>query len=221
MWIVAAFEIFTEIKTAAQVARIFKMGKGALANLVKKPRAFASKLASLPRAQANRVRQLLKLDTTLAGVLERYNIDPTKLSAKALDVYKSFKEKPKELAQKLSQLSQKERKEVSQELQKAHKVEVARLSSSWLAKGEWRPTNGSGQVGELILWTKNGNTGYAYPGVSYETWLQMKAAKGRNGGGAGTVFWAKYLRGYKSTTTYKILKQSQKYTNIKGIKKGK
>lgn len=88
--------------------------------------------------------------------------------------------------------------------------ETVRMSSSWIVQCNWTPTNADGSAGEMILWTKNSPIGYAYPGVSYRVWTAMKNAKGQNGSGAGTVFWALYLRRFKGSSQYKYLQKLKK-----------
>lgn len=43
-------------------------------------------------------------------------------------------------------------------------------------------------------------------------------AKGRNGGGAGSVFWAMYLRGFKKSTFGQFMNRLRKLSGVKGIK---
>lgn len=62
------------------------------------------------------------------------------------------------------------------------------LSSSWLVAGSY-----SKSINALEITTYQGRS-YVYPGVSPEVWKQMKLARGRNGSGAGSVFWYLYLK---------------------------
>ena len=92
------------------------------------------------------------------------------------------------------------RKVVSQDLIVAARKqrEDRILSSSWIVWGRWEP-DPTGTVGDLTIETKKGSQ-YTYPSVPYITWTAMKKARGKNGSGAGSVFWALYLRARKVST---------------------
>lgn len=76
-------------------------------------------------------------------------------------------------------------------------TEFALLSSSWIQSGEYKLT--SLGVGELTISVISTGKAYTYPGVVPQVWEAMKGAKGKNGSGAGSVFWALYLRGYRTS----------------------
>lgn len=76
-------------------------------------------------------------------------------------------------------------------------TEFALLSSSWIQSGEYKLT--SLGVGELTISVIATGKAYTYPGVVPQVWEAMKGAKGKNGSGAGSVFWALYLRGYRTS----------------------
>lgn len=134
-------------------------------------------------------------------------------------LWETFVNTPEEFANKLSKIPKQARKEFSEAVEKATKkqTETQTLSSSWIKKGTWTPV-GLGVSGDLTIWTVKGKHGYTYPGVDYAVWTAMKKAKGRNGGGAGSVFWAMYLRQFKSSTFGQFLKRMQKLTGVKGFK---
>lgn len=116
-----------------------------------------------------------------------------------LNAFRQLLGSPGTFAEKLGKLSPKERKQVSEDIAAATGgIEESSLSSSWLISGIYEET-GIG-VGSLTLTTKQGKS-YDYPNVSVLVWEQMKAAKGSNGSGAGSVFWALYLRKYNSSRT--------------------
>ena len=72
--------------------------------------------------------------------------------------------------------------------------DFAILSSSWIISGAWSGGYGN-KRGILTLDFKGAKHSYTYFNVSIEVWEAMKAARGRNGTGAGSVFWKKYLIG--------------------------
>lgn len=134
-------------------------------------------------------------------------------------LFEDFVKQPENFAKKLGSMTSAKRKAFAEALGKAQKktAETQSLSSSWIRKGSWTPT-GSGESGDLTIWTKKGKVGYTYPGVGFRTWEAMKKAKGQNGGGAGSVFWTMYLHGFKKSTYGQFIKKLQKLTGIKGIK---
>lgn len=134
-------------------------------------------------------------------------------------LFKLFTDAPEEFAKQLGKLSREQRKIISENIQKkvSGSIESANLSSSWIKKGQWIPI-GIGSVGDLTIWTKKGKHGYTYPGVEKKIWKAMKRAKGRNGGGAGSVFWALYLRAFKKSTFGQFQKRMQYLSGVKGIK---
>lgn len=82
-------------------------------------------------------------------------------------------------------------------------TQEAYLSSSWQywAKFEYM----SGNTGNLWLMTKFSPKEYFYPAVPTRTWYLMLAAKGENGNGSGSVFWATYLHRYRKTKARQTL----------------
>lgn len=61
------------------------------------------------------------------------------------------------------------------------------LSSSWLVAGSYSKSRHS-----LEITTIKGKS-YVYPAVPIDVWAAMKAAKGKNGTGAGSAFWHMFL----------------------------
>lgn len=134
-------------------------------------------------------------------------------------IFEDFVKQPQQFAEKLGKMPAAQRKRFSEALGNAlpKTAETTSLSSSWITKGHWSPV-GVGTSGDLTIWTKNGKVGYTYPGVDYKIWSAMKSAKGQNGSGAGSVFWALYLRQFKKSTFGQFMKKLQRLSGIKGIK---
>lgn len=134
-------------------------------------------------------------------------------------LFEDFIKKPEQFAKKLGSMGKAQRKAFSEALGEANNKaqETKNLSSSWIRRGSWNPIS-SGSSGELTIWTKKGKIGYTYPGVEYKVWIAMKNAKGKNGSGAGSVFWAMYLRQFKNSSFGQFLKRVQKLSGIKGLK---
>ena len=139
------------------------------------------------------------------------NIQKKLFSQLALDLVSD----PKEVASKLGKLGKSGRKLFSETTQSisSNKNETKALSSSWIRKGNFVST--SIGVGELTITTKKGGKNYTYPGVPYKVWFAMKKATGKNGSGAGSVFWALYLRGYANSYIGQFLSKIGKITGIK------
>ncbi|WP_342275746.1 hypothetical protein [Spiroplasma endosymbiont of Nebria brevicollis] len=100
------------------------------------------------------------------------------------------------------------------------------LSSSWLKKGLFYKSNKSLKLGLLQVLiqsdtykNKRWYGPYTYPNVNEETWELMKVQKGKNGSGAGTIFWRYFLRGFLPSQIRKYVKKQLK--EEKGISKGK
>lgn len=100
------------------------------------------------------------------------------------------------------------------------------LSSSWLKKGNFYTNNKSLKLGLLQVLIQSDTSKnkrwygpYTYPNVSEETWNLMKVQKGKNGTGAGTIFWRYFLRSFLPSQIRKYVKKQLK--EEKGISKGK
>lgn len=107
---------------------------------------------------------------------------------------------PGKVTEDLSKLTTEQRRVLGNAIEASARQEgsdAQSLSSSWITFGVYEPV-GLGTSGFLTITTVQGKS-YTYPGVSLFTWQEMKAAKGRDGSGAGTVFWATYLRGFKGS----------------------
>jgi hypothetical protein len=96
-------------------------------------------------------------------------------------------------------------------------TEKQMLSSSWIISGKWDP-DPTGSVGDLTIETKSGGI-YTYPGVPFAVWNAMKKATGQNGSGAGTIFWALYLRNrnvsaYHFKVSYLFKMANKKVPNV-------
>lgn len=74
------------------------------------------------------------------------------------------------------------------------------LSSSWCKKGFFQINNKQKLIGNLNILIQSDNDKqkrwygpYTYPKVHIQVWQAMKAATGKNGTGAGSVFWNMWL----------------------------
>ncbi len=74
------------------------------------------------------------------------------------------------------------------------------LSSSWCKKGFFQITNKQKLIGNLTILIQSDNDKqkrwygpYTYPKVHIQVWQAMKSATGKNGAGAGSVFWNMWL----------------------------
>ncbi len=140
---------------------------------------------------------ILSLALTETGMTSLIKIAKT-LKGTPRQLLKALVNDPAKVSKILKDTNAKQRKEISetiQEQQKEHE-EFSMLSSSWILSGHYKPTTPF--TGELTITTKEGGS-YTYPGVPMQTWEAMKKAKGQNGSGAGSIFWATYLRGHKGT----------------------
>lgn len=93
------------------------------------------------------------------------------------------------------------------------------LSSSWLKLGAFNLTNEHKQLGILTVMISSDKHpkwygAYVYPNVPAEVWIMMTRATGKNGGGAGTVFWNYYLHSfYPSALRAYVKKKLKKQTH--------
>ncbi len=128
-------------------------------------------------------------------------------------------QEPEQVAEVLGNLTVAERKAIALEVQGAVEEEggqVVMLKSSWMLSGIWEPY-AQGQVGNLSLTLKSGKS-YTYPGVPLTVWEAMKRAPGGYNKGAGTQFWALYLRGQKTTMGYNQVALAFKLAGVGGYK---
>lgn len=84
----------------------------------------------------------------------------------------------------------------NQELQDFYANNWTILSSSWFKKGIYKMTDNNTRTGELTALLQSDNSKkkiwygpYTWPAFPSETWELMKQQKGKNGSGAGTIFW--------------------------------
>ncbi len=143
----------------------------------------------------------------------------SKLKTKTMkDLMFKVIESPEEVAEVLGNLNTAERKAIAEEVQDAvdEGGEVVMLKSSWMLSGIWEPY-AQGQVGNLSITLKSGKS-YTYPGVPLTVWDAMKRAPGGYNKGAGTQFWALYLRGAKTTTGYNQVALAFKLAGVGGRK---
>ncbi|WP_342254557.1 hypothetical protein [Spiroplasma endosymbiont of Zeiraphera isertana] len=95
------------------------------------------------------------------------------------------------------------------------------LSSSWFKKGRFIVDNKNLKVGTLTTLFQSDNDKrqiwygpYTYPTFPQEIWILMTQAKGKNGSGAGTIFWKFWNRKW-------LPSQLRKYVKSELSKKGK
>lgn len=91
------------------------------------------------------------------------------------------------------------------------------LSSSWFKKGLFYTNNKSLKLGLLqglfqsdTSKNKRWYGPYTYPNFPIETWELMKVQKGKNGNGAGTIFWKYFLREFLPSQIRKYVKKQLK-----------
>ena len=87
-------------------------------------------------------------------------------------------------------------KEVTAEQKGPGTIEEQILYSSWQYWGQFEYTTNN--IGTLWLMTKYSSKEYIFPNFPAAIWDLMKAARGANGNGSGTVFWIWY-RKFKGT----------------------
>lgn len=130
---------------------------------------------------------------------------------------KAFKTNPTQIVNKLDKIGREGRKDlaldtgftdeinttVKNEQHDAGDKESAHLSSSWQYWGEFEWT--SRTTGTLWLMTKYSPKEYICPNFPAHLWELMKAAKGENGSGSGTVWWQWY-RKFRKTKTAKAMR---------------
>ncbi|CAB1054372.1 hypothetical protein [Spiroplasma endosymbiont of Danaus chrysippus] len=95
------------------------------------------------------------------------------------------------------------------------------LSSSWFKKGRFTVDNKNLKIGTLTTLFQSDNDKrqiwygpYTYPTFPQEIWILMTQAKGKNGSGAGTIFWKFWNRKW-------LPSQLRKYVKSELAKKGK
>lgn len=130
---------------------------------------------------------------------------------------------------KVNNLFKKDKKDINdKDIEQAKKDDKGWviLSSSWFKKGLFYKSNQSLKVGVLqglfqsdTSKNKRWYGVYTYPNVPEETWNLIKVQKGKNGNGAGTIFWRYFLRGFLPSQIRLYVKKQLK--EQKGISKGK
>lgn len=141
---------------------------------------------------------------------------------------------PDKLADALTKLNPLELAKLSEAIAKARKdtgykdedtgTESQALSSSWLIYGVYTPT--SKGYGTITITTIQGKDYFFPKPIKYKTWERMKYAQGRNGTGAGQIFWDEYwfkLKGKQPkpgvATLFKLLEfRKRKKTADKVVK---
>lgn len=136
-------------------------------------------------------------------------------SPKAL--LKAFQKEPQKIVNALDKLGTKGRRalatqtgftdsintDVKNEKHDFGDIEEKHLSSSWQFWGKFEYTNST--TGTLWLQTKYSPKEYICPNFPAHLWELMKAAKGENGSGSGTVWWQWY-RKFRKTATAKAMR---------------
>lgn len=102
-------------------------------------------------------------------------------------------------AQQQNKTVQKDFKEMWNDYLNGDGGEFVILSSSWIKTGQYKSTTEG--IGTLTInIQRDGDSKlygpYTYPVVPLRVWALMKQAKGKNGSGAGSVFWKLYLHGF-------------------------
>lgn len=98
------------------------------------------------------------------------------------------------------------------------------LSSSWFKKGNFNLTDSNSNIGILITLFQSDTAKnkiwygpYTYPSFPKEIWELMKEQKGKNGSGAGTIFWRYWNKYWLPAQLRKYVK---KRLNKQGITSG-
>lgn len=123
------------------------------------------------------------------------------------DFLKYIINSPGDLAKSLANLSPQDLTKLSEAIAQARKesgtideqtgTEAQALSSSWLIYGEYTPIDK--KTGKITITTIQGKS-YSFPQpIKYSTWERMKWAQGRNGTGAGQIFWDEYWHKIRGT----------------------
>lgn len=93
-----------------------------------------------------------------------------------------------------------EKDRLAQEKIKNENLQWTSLSSSWIQLGMFETVNKAARTGNLTIMINSDNNPkqlwygpYTYPGIKIEIWELMQQAKGKNGTGAGSVFWRYWL----------------------------
>lgn len=99
------------------------------------------------------------------------------------------------------------------------------LSSSWFKKGYYELRDKEANIGQLTAMFQSDNSKslkwygpYTYPAFPVEIWLLMIEQKGKNGNGAGTIFWKYWNKVWLPSQIRKYVKDRLKKS--KGITKG-
>lgn len=172
-----------------------------------------------------------------ASVFKLFMTDPTKFAEKLGEMgahgRKQFREEIRKAREKYpniisnatnplkSEITTQLTKTQAQAKEKAKEIiqgggDEAPLSSSWLSYGVWNPVSPIGVSGDLTLTVKTGNS-YTYPGVPRAVWDAMKLAKGKNGSGAGSVFWNMFLHSFKGSAFGQMQARVFKLAGVKSM----
>lgn len=135
------------------------------------------------------------------------------------ELFNKLTKNPVKLAEELGKLKGEAKDAFKQFAEETRQggIDASALSSSWLTWGEYEPMSPDGTTGNLTLTTKTGRS-YTYFSVSQRIWEAMKSAKGRNGTGAGSVFWKMYLNGYFASPSMQKMALAFKLAGIKPSK---
>lgn len=132
--------------------------------------------------------------------------DISKIPKKQLEA--SMKELQKEYSQTYKEIKDKQKQQTKQE-----STIINNLSSSWIKKGKFKKISKKFDTGELTIWIQSDKSNksygpYTYPLFERSVWSLMKLAKGKNGTGAGSVFWKYYLHSYYPSAFRKYVKKN-------------
>lgn len=149
------------------------------------------------------------------------NISKTFKNAVIPNEYKYIKNKINKVSNLFNEQDNKEEKQNNQD-EKGWVI----LSSSWFKKGNFYLSNKTTKTGVLLGLFQSDNSkskkwygAYTYPSFPQEIWELMKIQKGKNGTGAGQVFWDYFLKGFLPSAIRKYVKSQLKQE--KGITKGR
>lgn len=128
------------------------------------------------------------------------------------DIKKIPQDKVNNLVKDFNQNFSNKNKESQDKLKNINEFTYTNLSSSWLKKGKLTITNKSSLYGVLTIMINSDKNPkwygpYTYPLISIKTWELMKEQKGKNGSGAGTIFWRYFLDVYYPSQFRQYAKQ--------------
>lgn len=158
-------------------------------------------------SSATQVAKLASNPQKLIGVLRKASKQEINEILKEVESFEkgNFRDKIKEITEDIKQSKQLAKSEVQnlKDLEQDIKgnftkgIDRKYLSSSWLKYGEYTQLGNTGLGNLTIRILQDGKSKwygpYTYPAVPKLVWDNMKSAVGKNGTGAGSVFWKMFL----------------------------